>query len=195
MDALAEPHVAAFIVWAAEGEQDTGKTAEITGIPRRTIQFWMKRDDWRGQWLAHGAPEAERAAQQGRQMMRHAMPVVAKRLLSIIGAQTQLRGPFGDLLTDADGAPLIGWASSDRDAVQAAKLLALYGLGSPLSQTDVSDGGVLNASYTVPSEALSAEPPEPGTESVAQLRAAASAAIESTVSAVNTRVSTRGRRV
>src|SRR5687768_17891422 len=126
METPVEQHVAAFLVWCAEGEQDTGKTAELTGIPRRTIQFWMKRDDWRGQWLSSSAPESERAAQQGKQMMRYAMPVVAKRLLHIVGGTEPMRHPTtGEVLLDREGNPRMVYAGDNKDAVQAAKVLAL----------------------------------------------------------------------
>lgn len=185
-----EPHQIAFSVFCSDGEQDTGKTAEITGISRRTIQYWAKRDDWRGQWLTIGAPEAERAALQGKTMMRHGMPLVARRLLSIVGDLAPLRTSLGAIITDANGHPIMTWSSSDRDAVQAAKLLALYALGTPLSATEVGDSSILTASYSMAND----PEPETGDESVADLRRMASAMLEETVQSVNTRVSSSNRR-
>ena len=99
----------------------------------------------------------------------------------------------GAIIRDEDDQPIMTYASADRDAVNAMKLGMLYSLGTPLRSTDVADGSVLNASYAFASEPLPAS--EPGEESVADLRRRASAMLEATVQAVNTRPSYSRKRV
>jgi hypothetical protein len=193
MDTPTEQHIAAYSIWCGEGEQDTGKTAELTGIPRRTIQYYMKRDGWRAQWVSENAIEADRAAAQGRQMMRHATPMVVRRLLHIVGATVPMRHALTGAVIEQDGAPVMVYAESAKDAVNAAKLLTLYALGTPLSQTDVGDSSILNAHYSVPNDTL-LPPQDDGSETTAQLRARASAMLEATAQSVNTRVTSTTQR-
>lgn len=179
------PRQEAFVIWCGEGEQNADKTALLCGVSRRTIYSWMKADEWRARWINATGPEAEAAAQQGKQMMRAAIPMLARRLIHIIGGEKPLRTFDGTVIRDDAGNPIMVYAEEARDAIQAGKLMALYGLGSPLSVTEVGDTSIL-ANY-------STNEPGPdiplGEQSFEQLRAEVSQAIEATVSAVNTRTS------
>lgn len=180
----------AFVLWCGEGEQNADKTAALCGVSRRTIYSWMKADEWRARWISATGPEAEAAAQQGKQMMRAAIPMLARRLIHIIGGEKPFRNLQGEIVRDSEGNPIMVWASDDKDAVQAAKLMALYGLGSPLSVTEVGDTSIL-ANYSTKEQM----PDIPlGEQSFEQLRAEVSQAIEATVSAVNTRTSSSKNR-
>ena len=177
---------AAYLVWAGEGEQSDVKTAEVTGIPRSTIGYWRRRDDWRARWLTAAGPEAELAAAGARTLARAGMHLVTKRLLAIVGGQVPARTTQGEAITGPDGRPVMVWEADHRDAVNAAKLLALYGWGQPSMQDTAGYGAIPDASYTVV--------PQGGEESIEDIRAQASAMIEATVASVNTRTKHKGRR-
>jgi hypothetical protein len=182
----------AYEVWCGDGAQSAKKTAELCGVSVRSIQMWQKADEWRQRWMGEHASEAEVAAAQGKQMLRAATPLMVKRLLHIIGAEVPLRTGTGAIIRNDAGEPIMTYAASDKDAVGAMKLGLLYSLGTPLSATDVGDGSVLTASYHFPEPA--GPKSEPGEESVAELRQRASAMLEATVAAVNTRTSSTTQR-
>lgn len=148
----------AFVVWCGEGEQSATKTARLCGIGERTVFSWMRADEWRQRWLSSSAPESEVAAAQGKTMVRYAMPLVAKRLITIIGGEKPLRNAVGDIVTDDAGHPVMVYEAEHKDAVNAAKLLALYGWGSPLSATDVTDGSYFATSYSAAPDAPGGDP-------------------------------------
>ena len=52
----------AFSVWASDGNQNLRDTAELTGIPYRTIHYYARTRDWSSRLLAQQSPEAERGA-------------------------------------------------------------------------------------------------------------------------------------
>lgn len=182
-----DPAENAYLVWCSEGEQLDTKTAELTGIPRSTIGHWRRTQDWRAKWLGDAGPEAEQAASVGRAMIRAGMPLVAKRLLAIIGGQIPVRNLQGEIVTDDAGRPIMQWEAEHRDAINAAKIFALYGLGQPSLQDTAGYGAIPDAQWK---PSVSA-----GEPTDADLRAKASAMIEATVASVNTRTKTKGRRV
>ena len=168
-----------FLVWAGEGEQDDSRTAELCGIPRTTVGYYKRTRDWPARFLSVAGPDSEVAANTGRAMMRYGIPIVARRLLAIVGQQIEIENP-------ETGEVRKIWASEDRDAVNAAKVLAAYGLGQPTAQ-DATGLGAIPAESWVKSEV-----PE-GEETIEQLRQRAAAMIEATVASVNTRTRIKGK--
>jgi hypothetical protein len=102
------------------------------------------------------------------------------RLRSIVAGRKPVFNDQGEQIGET-------WAASDRDAVQAAKLLTQYGFegGAGL------DGPVFATHAVVRPEIREPE----GEESVAALRQQAVAMIEETLQAVNTRTKRRGKRI
>lgn len=186
-DDTRDPAENAYLVWCAEGDQLDTKTAELTGIPRSTIGHWRRSQDWRAKWLGDAGPEAEQAASVGRAMIRAGMPLVAKRLLAIIGGQVPVRNMQGEVVLDEAGKPRMQWEAEHRDAIQAAKIFALYGLGQPSLQDTAGYGAIPEGQWKAV--------PEGQGQSAADLRARASEMIEATVASVNTRTKHKGRRV
>ena len=180
----------AYRIWCAEGEQSTRKTAQLLGIPLRTVQYWRSTDDWQRRWLAQSAPESEVSRDQARVLARHASPAVMRRMLSIVVGEKPVRTADGSPVLDEEGRPVMQWASEDRDAINAGKLIALYGIGNG-TQDEVSEAVIYPGTYTD-----SHPDPQPnGTEpSIEAVRAKASAMLEATVGAVNTRTNTKGKR-
>jgi hypothetical protein len=174
----------AFEIWSTEAERNDTRTAELMGVPQSTVSYWHRTYGWDERYLALIQRDGDVMARVGLAAMRAGMPIVTQRLLHIATAKKAVY--------DADGKQ-IGetYAAQDRDAIQAAKLLAQYGL------TDHPTDGwssALEAQVQIP---LSEEPDlavlSTGEESLAELKARASRMIEATVQAVNTRP-VRGRK-
>jgi hypothetical protein len=172
-------HELAFRCWATDGEQDDKKTAQLCDIPRRTIAYYRSRDDWRQRWNSAIGPEAGDAARSGQAMARMATPMVMKRLINMVGGMKPDMAPNGDHRHDEDGNPLYVWASADRDASNAAKLLLLYALG-PATEQQQPDGPTYAAAF-------SAAPATTDASSLSDLRSAANAMLEATIQGVNSR--------
>jgi hypothetical protein len=169
-----------FEIWSTEGERNDTKTAQLMGLAQTTLSYWRRSYSWDQRYLVLIQPQADIMAGVAVAAMRAALPVVTQRLLHIATAKKPV--------VDADGHP-IGevYASQDRDAIQAAKLLAQYGL----TDTPVD---------TLPNfiEAQVHLPPREDRDladlSVGELRAEASRLLEATVQSVNTRVSSTQQR-
>jgi hypothetical protein len=165
----------AFQVWAGEANRSDEKTAELTGIPRRTIAYYRKQYHWGERWLGLNEAEARMAVAIAQAEIRGNLPLVARRLHEIAGGRRPVRDAQGREIGQA-------YVSSDKDAVQAAKLIFQYGL-------DERSRGV-----EPPIEVPYHFPPDDENESLASLRARTSAMLEATVASVNTRAK-RGRRI
>lgn len=174
----------AYEIWSTEAERNDTRTAELMGVPQSTVSYWHRTYRWDERYLSLIQPDGEIMVRVGLAAMRAGMPVVTERLLHIATAKKPV--------CDADGKQ-IGetYASQDRDAIQAAKLLAQYGLTDRPTE---GWSGSLEAEVHLP---LGEEPDSAalstGELSVAELKAEASRMIEATVQAVNTRP-VRGRK-
>ena len=121
-------------------------------------------------------------------------------MLDIIGGQRPLLKRDGSPQLDHDGNVIMVRGGTDKDAINAAKLLLSYNLGDPRSahyepDPDRSMGSVLPAVYSMGGQVLS-EPKVPETpEEMAALKASVQAQIEATIQSVNTRPSRRRKRV
>jgi hypothetical protein len=121
-------------------------------------------------------------------------------VLDIIGGQQPLLKRDGSPQLDHDGNVIMVRGGTDKDAINAAKLLLSYNLGDPRTahyepDPDRSMGSVLPAVYSMGGQVLS-EPKVPETpEEMAALKASVQAQIEATIQSVNTRPSRRRKRV
>lgn len=190
-------HDEAYEIWATTGNRQDAKTAELTGIPRRTIAHWRLTHGWRERYLSLGSDDAELIARTAVVQMRQGMELVTERLMDIVGSKRAARKADGSLLLDEHGEPVMVWASKDADAIKASQILAQYALG-PAHNTPGLDTSV-PASYTVqplPSaETRELPDPEAATpEDLATLRAQAAAMLEETAMSVNTRIEPGRRR-
>lgn len=177
----------AFVIWAGEADRDDTKTAELVGVPVRTLQYWRSTYAWEQRYISELGPAAELSAIQTRQMLRMAGPAMARRMLAILAEQRPLRNAIGDIILN-EGQPIMVYASKDSDAVQAAKVIAILGIGE---ETPTLGSSPYEARYTVPPEP---PPPDPGEEeNIGALRNRAVAMLEETVASVNTRATVKGR--
>src|SRR5688572_1881618 len=175
----------AFEIWATIGERNDTRTAQQLGVAQETVSYWHRTYGWDERWQEAMATGAEMAVRQARQMMRQATPLIAQTLLDIIGGERPLLKRDGSPQLDTDGKVIMVRGGTDKDVINAAKLLLSYNLGDPRTahyepDPDRSMGSVLPASYTMGSEVLE-EPKVPETpEELAALKASVQAQIEAT---------------
>src|SRR6188472_2726560 len=106
----------AFEIWSTEAERNDTRTAELLGVPQSTVSYWHRTYGWDERYLCVVQPDGELLAGVARAEIRAALPAVVTRLRCIVEARKPV--------FDAQGEPIGETrAASDRDAVQAAKLL------------------------------------------------------------------------
>jgi hypothetical protein len=186
----------AFEIWATIAERNDTRTAEQLGVAQETVSYWHRKYGWDERWQEAMDTGAEMAVRQARQMMRQATPLIARTLLNIIGGERPLLKRDGTPQLDPDGNVIMVRSGTDKDAVNAAKLLLSYNLGDPRTahydpEPDRPMGSVLPATYTMGGEVHDPETPE----ELAALKASVSDLIEATVQSVNTRPSRSRKRV
>ena len=111
----------AFDIWSTEAERNDTKTAELMGLPQSTVSYWHRTYRWDERYLTMIRPDGEIMAGVALAMVRAGMPAVTQRLLHIATAKKPVFDGAGKPIGEA-------YAAQDRDAIQAAKLLAQYGL-------------------------------------------------------------------
>ena len=124
----------AFSVWASDGNQNLRDTAELTGIPYRTIHYYARTRHWPERSLAQMTPEAERGALLARNRMRMRLVDVEQELFGIITEKRPLRAFNGELVTTPDGAPVMEYSAPPRDRAYAIKLYLEYSMARLLPE-------------------------------------------------------------
>ena len=116
----------AFAVWCGEGNESLRATAELTGIPLRTVQYYASSRDWPARRLAQMTPAAEGAALLARNRMRLQLPQVGEALFEMITSKRPLRDSRGNTVQDDDGNVVMDFATPTRDRVYAIKVFLEY---------------------------------------------------------------------
>jgi len=112
--------------------------------------------------------------------IRSTLPAIVQRLRHIVEARKPVYNEAGEPIGEV-------YASQDRDAIQAAKLLTQYGFEGGAGQ----DSPIFDAHAVVLPEVRIPD----GEESVVDLKKRVCAMIEATVQSVNTRPSSSRKRV
>ena len=189
----------AFQVWCSTGMQDDGKTAQLCEIPYSTVTYYRRAHRWVERWHDAVGPEASILSNQGRMLLRLSTPLMARKLLQIIGGERPLINANGDLVKDENGKPVMLPYAEPRDQIQALKLALAYNWGDPRNIVYDPDGGMpsgaIPAAFAIGGEILE-DPQIPETPAdLEALKQSVSSLIEATVQSVNTRTKTRaGRR-
>jgi hypothetical protein len=176
-----------FLLWSTRAERNDTRTAELLGVPQSTVSYWHRTYGWDERYFRLVQPDGDLLAGVARSEIRSVLPLVVMRLRSIVAGRKPVFNAQGEQIGET-------WQASDRDAVQAAKLLAQYGFegGAGMDSTIIDVHPVaLPESTEEPLERIEPQ----GELSVAELRQRASAMIEATVQAVNTRPSQSRKRV
>lgn len=183
----------AFTIWATSAERNDTRTPQQMGVAQETVSYWHRKYAWDERWQEVSAAEAERASRQARQMMRQATPLIVRRLLDIIGGERPLLKRDGSPQLDHDGNVVMVRGGTDKDVINAAKLMLSYNLGDPRTAHYDPDP-VIDVPYV---SAATDMPPtsEDEPQTLAELKASTQALIEATVQSVNTRPSRSHRRV
>src|SRR5829696_8997940 len=121
----------AFAIWSTEADRNDTRTAQQLGMAQETVSYWHRKYGWDERWQEVTAADAERASRLGRQMMRLATPLIAQTLLDIIGGERPLLKRDGSPQLDHDGNVIMVRGGTDKDAINAAKLMLSYNLGDP----------------------------------------------------------------
>ena len=170
----------AFEIWATEAERNDTKTAALLGLPQTTVSYWRRTYGWDQRYLSFIQPDGVVFAGVARAEIRAALPAVVQRLRHIIESRKPVYNEAGELIGEV-------YASQDRDAIQAAKLLSQVGFEGGAGQ----DSPVFEATASVVPEVREPD----GEPSLAEVKRQAVAMIEATVASVNTRPSTSRKRV
>src|SRR5215213_8018996 len=169
-----------FQIWSTEGDRNDTRTAELMGLPQSTVSYWHRTYRWEERYLAFIQPDGDVFAGVARAEIRSALPAIVQRLRSIVEARKPVYNEAGEPIGEV-------YASQDRDAIQAAKLLSQYGFEGGAGQ----DSPIFDAHAVVLPEVRTPD----GEQSVADLKRQVSAMIEATVQSVNTRPSSSRKRV
>jgi hypothetical protein len=114
-----------FRIWSTEAERNDTKTAHIMGLPQSTISYWHRTYRWDERYLNVIRPDGQVMAGVTLAAIRAELPAVTERLLHIATAKKAVYDADGHLIAEV-------YASQDRDAIQATKLLYQYGLTESL---------------------------------------------------------------
>ena len=131
----------AFEIWSTEGGRNDTRTAQLLGLPQSTVSYWHRTYDWDQRYLAFIQPDGDVFAGVARAEIRSTLPAVVTRLRHIVEARKPIFNDQGEPIGEV-------YASQDRDAIQAAKLLTQYGFEGGAGQ----DSPVFDAQAVVLSE-------------------------------------------
>jgi hypothetical protein len=171
----------AFEIWSTAADRNDTRTAELMGLPQSTVSYWHRTYRWDERYLAFIRPDGALMASVALAGIRAGLPAVTQRLLQIATAKKPVYDADGRLIGEA-------YASQDRDAIQAAKLLAQYGLSDTPGDGWAGSVGAW-VGMASPEEAILAA------VNAGDFDTAATRILEATVQAVNTRPSRSRKRV
>ncbi len=110
-----------FHIWSTEAERNDTKTAELMGLSQSTISYWHRTYGWDERYLALIQPQVDIMVGVTLAAIRAGLPTLTHWLLHIATATKPVFDAEGNMIGEV-------YASQDRDAIQAAKLLAQYSL-------------------------------------------------------------------
>lgn len=165
-----------YAIWSTEAERNDTRTAQIMGMSQETVSYWHRTYRWDERYLAEMQPNGEYMTGLARAGIRTALPGMVGRLRHIVEGRKPVYDETGKQIDET-------WVSSDRDAIQAAKLLAQIGFENGAGQ----DSPSVEASSWMPEDSSPALPEGDN-------RAKLSAIINATYRAANTRAKPGKRR-
>ena len=138
----------AYAVWSTEGQGDTAKTSAITGIPRSTIQRYMREDGWERRYELEQMGDTQDAVFRAARMVQGAMPEIAARMIGIACGTKPLVNTEGRVVTNPEtGRPVMVPIAENKDSINAARWLMQYGF---MSAVDLLRDGNAATSYDSP---------------------------------------------
>src|SRR3954471_23088496 len=120
-----------FQIWSTEAGRNDTKTAQLMGLSQETVSYWHRTYGWDARYFSVLQPDGELFAGLARAHIRAILPAAAERLRQIVEAKKPVYNDQGEQIDET-------WASSDRDAIQAAKLLTQYGFEGGAGQDSLA---------------------------------------------------------
>ncbi len=137
----------AYAIWASEGQGDTQKTAELSGIPRSTVQRYMREDGWQRRHELEQLGDTAEAVILAANMVRAGMPHVVESMQLICYGTKPLVKADGTLAVDPDGKPIMIAFAENKDKVAAGRWLLQFGL---MGAIDILRDGNAPSAYDTP---------------------------------------------
>jgi hypothetical protein len=170
-----------YQVWAYRAGQNDHETARLTGIPRRSISYHHVSEGWADRYIHDHFGLSEQDVTLARIDMRALLKEgMRDRLRSVVLDKEPVLDAKGNPVLDADGEPVMRWRSSDRDAINAMRIVAQYSL-DPARDRDIATP--LPAQFRV----------LPSTDDPLSLQEEAIRILETNAQSANTRIK-RGQR-
>jgi len=173
-----------YEIWASDGEQSDEKTAEISGIPRRTISYHRNKERWSQRYkddkVGLSAADVDVARIRWKRLLVNGMA----RMELIVYGRKPLRDQYGKPVLDDDGNPVMTWEADHREAISAYRAI--------MDSVTNRDMGSQVESYEAGIQSISEG------ETIDDPALLAAQILEETQAGVNTRVMAqqkRGRRV
>jgi hypothetical protein len=149
LEALSEPDKwrVVYEIWATEGNQNDRETAEITGVPRSSINYHRRMEGWarrfREEYLGLSNADIDVARIRWKRLLVDGMG----RMEHIVSGKVVRTDPFGNAILDAQGQPEMIYAAKDSDAVSAYRAVMDTVTNRDMgSQTESYEGAITSIS-------------------------------------------------
>lgn len=125
----------AYAIWSTDGDCDVEKTAQLCGIPARTLYYYRRRDHWDGRLERERLANTAEAVLLAANMVRAGMPHVVESMQMICYGTKPLINADGRVVINPDtGKAVMIPMSHDKDRVAAGRWLLQFGF---ISATEV----------------------------------------------------------
>lgn len=138
----------AYAIWSSEAGGDTQKTADLSGIPRSTVQRYMREDGWQKRHELEQLGDTAEAVILAANMVRAGMPQVVESMQMICYGTKPLINAQGHIVTHPDtGRPVMVALAENKDKVAAGRWLLQFGL---MGAIDILRDGNAPSAYDTP---------------------------------------------
>jgi len=108
-----------YEIWATEGQQNDRQTAEITGVPRSSINYHRNKEGWTRRFREERLGLSNADVDVARIRWKRFLLDGVGRMEDIVYGKKIWRDAFGKVIEDETGQPIMVYASRDSDAVAA----------------------------------------------------------------------------
>lgn len=183
LESLSEPDKWRLVyeIWATDGEQSDEKTAEVCGIPRRTISYHRNKENWARRYKDEKIGLSNADVDVARIRWKRLLISGMARMEAIVYGKVEMRDHMGKVVLDeATGKPVMVWAADHKDAVSAYRAIM-----DTVTNRDMS--GAAPETFDITPRAISEG------ETVDDPALLAAQILEDTQQQVNTRVMVRSK--
>lgn len=125
LEQLSEPDKWRIIyeIWATDGEQSDEKTAELSGIPRRTISYHRNKENWSQRYKDEKMGLSNADVDVARIRWKRLLISGMARMEEIVYGKRVLRDQMGKVVLDDNDTPVMTWAAEHKDAIAAYRAI------------------------------------------------------------------------